>query len=75
MKDLYFSTFYKKVRFHIGCLFIRKQLLEENNLFDEDLRLGEDLDFIYRLLITCDMYAVPYYMYKHNYRKFLNELM
>ncbi|TNR13272.1 glycosyltransferase family 2 protein, partial [Escherichia coli] len=25
------------VRFHIGCLFIRKQLLEENNLFfDED---------------------------------------
>ncbi|MDA7154317.1 glycosyltransferase family 2 protein, partial [Escherichia coli] len=59
---------------HIGCLFIRKQLLEDNNLFfDEDLRLGEDLDFIYRLLITCDMYAVPYYMYKHNYRE--NSLM
>ena len=66
--SLLFDFFYKKVRFHIGCLFIRKQLLEENNLFfDEDLRLGEDLDFIYRLLITCDMYAVPYYMYKHNY--------
>ncbi|EER2064742.1 glycosyltransferase, partial [Escherichia coli] len=72
--SLLFDFFYKKVRFHIGCLFIRKQLLEENNLFfDEDLRLGEDLDFIYRLLITCDMYAVPYYMYKHNYRE--NSLM
>lgn len=34
MKGLYFSIFfYKKVRFHIGCLFIRKQLLEDNNLF------------------------------------------
>ena len=72
--SLLFDFFYKKVRFHIGCLFIRKQLLEDNNLFfDEDLRLGEDLDFIYRLLITCDMYAVPYYMYKHNYRE--NSLM
>ena len=72
--SLLFDFFYKKVIFHIGCLFIRKQLLEDNNLFfDEDLRLGEDLDFIYRLLITCDMYAVPYYMYKHNYRE--NSLM
>lgn len=45
---LLFDFFYKKVRFYIGCLFIRKQLLEENNFFfDEDLRLGEDLDFIY----------------------------
>ncbi|MCQ8811867.1 glycosyltransferase family 2 protein, partial [Escherichia coli] len=64
--SLLFDFFYKKVRFHIGCFFIRKQLLEDNNLFfDEYLRLGEDLDFIYRLLITFDMYAVPYYMYKH----------
>lgn len=44
--------------------------MEENNFFfDEDLWLGEDLDFIYWLLIICDMYVVLYYMYKYNYRE------
>lgn len=67
---LLFDFFNKKIRFHIGCLFIRKSFLESNALyFDEDLRIGEDLEFIYRLLIACHMYAVPYYMYKHNYRE------
>lgn len=68
--SLLFDFFHKRVRFHIGCLFIKKQVLENNNLyFDEDLRIGEDLDFIYRVLITCEMYAVPYHMYTHNYRE------
>lgn len=69
-KSLLFNFFYKKVKFHIKCLFIKKQLLKKNNLFfNKNLQLKKNLNFIYQLLITCNMYAVPYYMYKHNYKK------
>lgn len=60
----------KEVKFHIGCLFIKKKFIEKNNLFfDENIRIGEDLHYIYRLLSLCFIYAVPCYLYKHNYRE------
>lgn len=64
----------KRVRFHIGCLFLSKRFVEENYLyFDETLHLGEDLHYIYNLIISCYIYAVPYYLYTHVYRE--NSLM
>ena len=60
----------KEVKFHIGCLFIKKKFIEENNLFfDEDIRIGEDLHYIYRLLSLCFIYSVSHFLYKHNYRE------
>lgn len=60
----------KEIKFHIGCLFIKKSFIEENNLFfDESIKIGEDLHYIYRLLSLCFIYSVPCFLYKHNYRE------
>jgi len=59
----------KEIKFHIGCLFLKRSYLLENNLyFDERLRIGEDLLYIYGLLASTPMFSVPYFMYHHIYR-------
>lgn len=51
-------------------MFIKKQLLKKNNLFfNKNLQLKKNLNFIYQLLITYNIYTIPYYIYKHNYKK------
>lgn len=60
----------KKVKFHVGGIFLKREYVEEIGLyFDERLRLGEDLLFIYKLLTLCHVSSVPSYMYTHMFRE------
>lgn len=53
-----------KVNFHLGSLFIRRKIIEENNLsFNERLKIGEDILYIYQLLSLCSVSSVAEYMY------------
>lgn len=53
-----------RVSFHLGCLMINRKYIEDHDLyFDERLRIGEDLLYIYKLLSLCKMISIPEYMY------------
>lgn len=53
-----------EICFHLGCLLIRRNFIEEHSLyFDEHLRIGEDLLYIYNLLSICPVQYIAEYMY------------
>jgi len=58
---------------HLNGLTIRRDILPKVGYFDESLRQGQDLDFIFRLLQTATVYAADqsrpkavYYIHKEN---------
>lgn len=58
-----------EINFHIGCLFVRREYIEKHSLyFNENLRIGEDMLYIYMLLSICKMQSVAEYMYHYVYR-------
>lgn len=62
--DILYNFLTGKVNFHLGSLFIRRQALEEHAIyFDERLRIGEDILYIYQLLSVCPVSVVTEHLY------------
>lgn len=59
----------REVLFHAGGVLIRRDILIKNEIFfDTQLRLGEDLLFMYMLLSKYSAFAVKEYLYHQTYR-------
>ncbi|MCO6524378.1 MAG: glycosyltransferase [Candidatus Schmidhempelia sp.] len=59
----------QKSLLHIGCLFVRKALLEKNKItFNSALKTGEDIVFICHLFCLTNAYSVPEYLYYYTHR-------
>lgn len=60
----------RELLFHTGGALINKAFLINNNIkFNTQLRLGEDLLFVYTILSKCNAFAVPEYLYYQTYQK------
>lgn len=60
----------REVLFHTGGALIKKDFLIKNNIkFNTQLRLGEDLLFVYTILSKCNAYAVTEYLYFQTYQE------
>ncbi|MFT4062943.1 MAG: glycosyltransferase family 2 protein [Edaphocola sp.] len=59
-KDVYFKTALADLVFWVSAFVVKKEVLEETGCFDPQLKVGEDLDFTFRILFKYDGVYVPH---------------